>query len=314
MPGDYPTTILEFEDRFNTDEACRQYLARLRWPEGFRCPRCSGARAWPRAQGGLWECASCGYKASATAGTILDRTQLPLRLWFRAMWLVTSQKSGMSGLALQRQLGLKRYETVWTMLHKLRRAMVRRDRERLSGVVEVDETFIGGVEPGASGREAGTKMLVVIAAEEDGSRIGRIRVEPIPDGAAASLVPFVERNVTPSSVVHTDGWEGYQGLPSKGYEHKVTRIKGSGKLGHEVLPRVHRVAALLKRWWLGTHQGAIGPLHLDYYLDEFVFRFNRRTSRSRGQLFYRLVQQAVDASPVHWRDIADAERGHDHKG
>jgi transposase-like protein len=312
MPEDYPATLLEFERRFSTEEACRRYLTCLRWPEGFRCPRCGSGRAWPRIGGGLTECADCGYKASATAGTIFDRTRIPLHIWFRVMWLVTSQKNGASALGLQRQLGLKRYETVWTMLHKLRRAMVRPGRERLSGKVEVDETYVGGEEEGVHGRETTSKSLVAIAAEEDGKGIGRIRLGAVADASGRSLIPFIEETVEPGSVVHTDGWSGYGELTNKGYQHEVTNIKGSGMLGHEVMPRVHRVASLLKRWLLGTHQGSVRPQHLDYYLDEFTFRFNRRTSRKRGKLFYRLVQQAVQAEPVYWKDVADGQRCHGH--
>jgi transposase-like protein len=228
------------------------------------------------------------------------------------MWLVTSQKNGASALNLQRQLGIRRYETAWTLLHKLRRAMVRPGRELLSGKVEVDETFVGGREEGVRGRESLTKMLVAVAAEENGRGIGRIRLKPLADGSAASLIPFVERNVSRGSSIHTDAWEGYHGLAAKGYRHRVTNIKGSGQLAHKALPRVHRVAALLKRWWLGTHQGSIRPLHLEYYLDEFTFRFNRRSSAGRGQLFFRLAQQAVQVEPVSWRTVADANRTDDH--
>lgn len=312
MAEDYPSNLLEFERRFGTEEACRAYLVSLRWPEGFRCPRCRSDRAWPRKGGDLTECARCGYKASATAGTILDRTRIPLAVWFRAMWLVTNQKNGASALTLQRQLGLKRYETAWTMLHKLRRAMVRPGRDRLRGAVEVDETYVGGEEEGVHGRETYTKSLVAVAAEEDGEGVGRIRLATIPDASGPSLLNFVEESVEPGSLIHTDGWEGYRGLSAKGYRHEATNISKSRKQAHEVMPRVHRVASLLKRWLLGTHQGAVRPLHLDYYLDEFTFRFNRRTSRSRGKLFYRLVQQAAEVPPVYWRDVADGERGHDH--
>lgn len=311
MAEDYPATLVEFEDRFSTEEACRDYLARLRWPPGFRCPRCQASRGWPRTRG-LVECGGCGYQASPTAGTIFEGTRIPLPLWFRAMWLVPSQKSGVSALGVQRQRGLKRYETVWTILHKLRRAMVRPGRDRLSGTVEVDETYVGGVEEGVRGRETSTKSLVAVAAEEDGNGVGRIRLAVIPAASGPSLLGFVEQSVEPGSRVHTDDWKGYNGLAAKGYRHTVTNISRSGKLGHEVLPRVHRVASLLKRWLLGTHQGAVRPLHLNYYLDEFTFRFNRRTSRSRGKLFYRLVHQAVEVPPVYWRDVADAERGHAH--
>jgi transposase-like protein len=229
------------------------------------------------------------------------------------MWLITSHKNGVSALGLQRQLGLARYETAWTWLHKLRRAMVRPGRDRLSDRVEVDETFVGGEEHGVRGRETLTKSLVVVAAEEDGNGIGRIRLRGVANASAASLLPFVEDCVLPGSVIRTDGWEGYRGLTAKGYRHVVVNIKRSGKLAHEVLPRVHRIASLLKRWWLGTHQGAIRQRHLDYYLDEFTFRFNRRTSRQRGKLFYRLVQQAVEVDPVSWTAVAEGKRGHDHR-
>ena len=305
---DYPSNLLEFERRFATEDACRTYLRKIRWPDGFRCPRCDSDRAWPRVSSPLIECAGCGYKASATAGTIFDRTRLPLTVWFHAMWLLVHQKNGASAVSLQRQLGLTRYETTWTVLHKLRRAMVRPGRDRLRGRVEVDETYVGGDERDVRGRETYTKSLIGVAAEEQGEGIGRIRLATLPNASGRSLLAFVDASVEPGTRVHTDGWEGYRGLQAKGYGHEVTNLKGSREYAHVVLPRVHRVASLLKRWLLGTHQGAVRPLHLDYYLDEFTFRFNRRTSRSRGKLFYRLVQQAVEVDPVHWRDVAAGQR------
>jgi transposase-like protein len=308
----YPRNLLEFERQFGTEEACRNYVVTLRWPEGFRCPRCGSARAWPRKVAGLMECAGCGYKASATAGTIFDRTRIPLMVWFRAMWLVTNAKNGVSALSLQQQLGFNRYETVWTMLHKLRRAMVRPGRDRLRGSVDVDETYVGGDEEGVRGRETYTKSLVAVAAEQNGEGIGRIRLSTIPDASGPSLRGFIAEAIEPGSLVHTDGWEGYAGLTARGYRHHVINIRRSGKQAHEVLPRVHWVASLLKRWLLGTHQGAVRPHHLDYYLDEFTFRFNRRTSRSRGKLFYRLIQQAAEVTPVHWQDVAEGRRNHNH--
>lgn len=309
---DYPRNWVEFERRFATENACHDYLARVRWPDGFRCPRCAGAKSWPTGRIGLLECAACGRQTSVSAGTLFEGTRKPLQLWFRAMWLITSQKNGVSALNLQRQLGFARYETSWTWLHKLRRAMVRPGRDRLSGVVEVDETYLGGVEKGVRGRGALTKTLVAVAAEENGAKIGRIRLRAVADGSAASLLPFVQECVAQGSVVRTDGWDGYDALETQGYRHRAVSIRRSGHMAHELLPRVHRVASLLKRWWLGTHQGRIEPAHLDYYLDEFTFRFNRRTSSQRGKLFFRLVQGAVQADPVHWRDIADGERGHEH--
>ena len=242
---DYPQTFLEFQERFATDDACRAYLEKLRWRGGFWCPGCGFDRGW-RTKRAQWFCSQCSRQTSATAGTIFDGTRKPLRLWFLVMWHVTSQKTGVSALSLQRQLGFKRYETVWVWLHKLRRAMVRPGRDRLSGEVEIDETYIGGVEPGVSGRESETKSIVVIAAEVRGRAIGRIRLRCVSDVSAISLMRFVEEAVAPGSVVHTDGWSGYEPLEEKGYRHRVTNIKRSGRLAHELLPRVHRVASLLR--------------------------------------------------------------------
>ncbi len=304
---DYPRNLMEFEARFATEEACRGYLVRLRWPEGFRCPRCGRDKAWP-VRRVLLECAHCGAQRSVTAGTIFQDTRQPLTLWFRAMWWVTTQKNGASALGLQRILGLGSYKTAWTWLHKLRRAMVRPGRDRLSGKVEVDEAYVGGLEEGAWGRQTETKALVVVAAQEEGKGMGRIRMRRIRDASAESLVPFVIDSVEPGSMVHTDGWQGYAPLGTKGYIHQVTFLKGEQKSPSELMPRVHRVISLLKRWLLGTHQGAVSLEHLDYYLDEFTFRFNRRKSRSRGKLFFRLVEQAVAVEPTTYSSIVKSAR------
>jgi transposase-like protein len=297
MVEEYPRNLTELEADFGTEEACRAYLARLRWPDGFRCPRCGGGRSWPVREV-LLECADCGCQTSVTAGTVFQDTRTLLRVWFRAMWWVTTQKNGASALGLQRVLGLKSYETAWAWLHKLRRAMVRPGRDRLTGRVEVDECYVGGAEEGLPGRLNLEKTLVVVAVQEDGPGIGRIRMRQIFDASAESLVPFVQDSVEPGSIIHTDGWLGYLPLQKKGYEHEVTFLRGKKKTASQLMPRVHRVIALLKRWLLGTHQGAVSHKHLDYYLDEFTFRFNRRRSKSRGKLFFRLVQQAVAIEPV----------------
>jgi len=301
---DYPRTLEEFEDRFASEAACRDYLVPLRWPEGFRCPRCGHRQAWPVRQV-LLECAKCGHQTSVTAGTIFQDTHKPLRTWFRAIWHVTSQKNGASALGLQRVLGLGSYQTAWSWLHKLRRAMVRPGRDRLSGRVEVDETYLGATEAGHEGRQPGRKVLIVIAAQEDGAKIGRIRMRRVPDASAQSLQGFVVDVVEPGSRVHTDGWAGYMTLQDKGYVHEATAQGRCDRAGAEahLLPRVHLVVSLLKRWLLGTHQGAVRAEHLDYYLDEFTFRFNRRTSQYRGKLFYRLLAQAVAADPVTYDQL-----------
>ena len=251
---------------------------------------------------GLYHCAGCGGQTSVVAGTIFQGTRHSLRLWFRAMWYVTNQKSGVSALGLQRTLGLGSYRTAWRWLHKLRCAMVRPGRERLAGTVEVDEAFLGGPRAGKHGRGAAGKVLVVVAAQADGPRIGRIRLRRVSDASAPQLERAVQEAVEPGSVVHTDGLRSYSRLAARGYRHAVMR-KETAVVGENLLPRVNRVVALLKRWLLGTHQGAIRPTYLDYYLDEFAFRFNRRTSRWRGKLFYRLVQQAVAIETVTEQDL-----------
>ena len=293
---DYPRTLTEFEMRFGSEQTCREYLFKLRWPEGFLCPRCGASKAWPL-RSVLWQCAGCGRQMSVTAETIFQDTHMPLTVWFRAMWWVTTQKNGVSALGLQRVLGLGSYQTAWSWLHKLRRAMVRPGRDRLAGTVEVDETHLGGVEKGIRGRQTAKKALIVVAAQEDGQGIGRIRMRRIADASSASLMPFVQDSIEPGSVVHTDAWLGYEPLEKSGYRHEITSLRRQKKSPSDLLPRVHRVISLLKWWLLGTHQGAVSFKHLDYYLDEFTFRFNRRRSRSRGKLFFRLVQQAVAVEP-----------------
>jgi transposase-like protein len=300
MAEDYPRTLLELERRFGTDPDCRQYLFQLRWPEGFVCPRCGGREAWPMKRG-LWLCDQCRHQASVTAGTIFQDTHLPLTLWFRAIWYVTSQKNGVSALGVQRVLGLGSYQTAWAWLHKLRRAMVRPGRDRLAGEVEVDETYWGAEEEGVIGRLTHKKVLVLVAAQVDGAGIGRIRLRCLPDLTKASLHGFIGEAVEPGSVVKTDGLNAYRGLT--GYRHKPVVVGKRKASADDLLPRVHQVVSLLKRWLLGTHQGAVQPEHLDYYLDEFTFRFNRRNSASRGKLFYRLVQQAAQIGPHPYRTL-----------
>jgi transposase-like protein len=299
---EYPRSLAEFEDWFDTDQACREYLFRLRWPEGFRCPRCNGRQFWP-VRSVLMQCQACGHQTSVTAGTIFQDTRKPLADWFRAMYWLASQKNGASALGLQRVLGLGSYKTAWTWLHKFRRAMVRPGRDRLTGRVEVDETYLGGLEEGVRGRQTERKSLIAIAAQEDGAGIGRIRMKRIQDASADSLMAFLQEAIEPGSSVHTDGWLGYLPTEDKGYVHEVTFLKGKKESASQLMPRVHRIASLLKRWILGTHQGAVSHEHLEFYLDEFTFRFNRRRSRNRGKLFYRLVQQAVVVDPVPYKSL-----------
>ena len=292
---DYPRDLLEFRDQFHSEDACREYLIQLRWPRGWTCPKCHGQRFW-KTQRGILCCQGCQSHVSVTAGTLFADTHKPLRLWFEALWHITNQKYGASALGMQRILSLGSYHTAWNWLHKLRRAMVRPGRDRLAGTVQVDETFIGGERPGKRGRGAAGQTLVLIVAQAAGRGIGRIRLARVASASGQHLQSAVSPAVEPGTVVQTDGGTGYKGLAGLGYDHAVIRPNPS--VGENLLPLANRVAALLKRWLLGTHQGAVQPTHLDYYLDEFTFRFNRRTSGSRGLLFYRLLNQAVHLQPV----------------
>lgn len=308
---DYPGTFQDFDHWFSTESACHEFIAKLRWPKGFVCPGCGEKVAKPSLMGrGLFLCRKCKRQTSITSGTLFHGSHKPLRTWFLAMWFVTSQKHGASALGLKRVLGLGSYDTAWSWLHKLRRAMVRPGRDQLTGEIEVDETYVGGVGTKVRGRGAKRKTIVAIAAEVRGRGPGRIRMVQIPDLSAPSLRGFVRDNVRRGSVLRTDAWSGYNGIEVMGYRHIVTNISDTSDPAHVVMPRVHRVASLLDRWWLGIHQGAIRPSHLDYYLDEFTFRFNRRTSKARGLLFYRLMEQAVDCSPVPRKMIVGGKTQH----
>jgi len=297
---DYPQNIMEFETRFQTEEACQNYLFKLRWPNGFNCPYCGCDKAWPLKKG-TYQCSQCDNKVSVTAGTIFHGTHKPLLIWFRAIWWLTGQKNGASALGIQRIMGLGSYKTAWSWLHKLRRAMVTPGRDNLSGIIEMDETFIGGEKQGKRGRGSAGKSLVVILAEIKDAGIGRIRLKRIKDASSASLNEAALSSIKENSLIRTDGWNGYNFLNSLGYQHEIMR-QGSN-MGDDLLPNCHRVASLLKRWLLGTHQGAVSHEHLDYYLDEFTFRFNRRTSTHRGKLFYRLLENAVKIEPTTFQQI-----------
>jgi transposase-like protein len=294
MSEDYPRTMLELERRFSTEDACRKYLFALRWSQGWSCPRCGGRRAGAIRRN-LWQCHECRFEASVVTGTIFQDSHLPLTTWFRAIWQVTSNKNGISALGLKRALGLGSYKTAWAVLHKLRRAMIRPGRDRLAGVVEVDETYWGAEEEGVIGRLTKDKAIVIVAAQKDGAGVGRVRMRRIPDVTRASLHGFIKESVEPGSTICTDGFTAYRGL--NGYVHEP-KVKENQDDKERLMPKVHLVVSLLKRWLLGTHQGAIGQEHLDNYLNEFVFRFNRRKSASRGKLFYRLIQQALQVEPA----------------
>ena len=297
----------ELRSWFGADADCLDYLEWLRWPEGFVCPACGRPGGW-RLGDGRFRCGSCRSATSVTAGTIFDKTRTPLTVWFTACWLFATQNDGVSAQSLQRALEISSYQTAWAMLHRLRSVLVRPGRERLAGRVEVDETFIGGEEPGLrGGRQRGKKSLVAVAVEVHEPRgLGRCRMAILPDASAASLHPFVARHVEPGAAVITDAWQGYSGIDGLGYtperhSQRAARRRGEDPFG--LLPGVHRVASLAKRWLLGTHQGRVEPAHLQAYLNEFAFRFNRRHSRSRGMVFYRVLELAAGHDPVRYDDI-----------
>lgn len=293
---DYPRDRLEFDEFFPDEASCLAYLERLRWPGGFVCRRCGVITEPWRTSRGLLTCPECKGQTSVLAGSVFHRTRTPLRTWFMAAWEITSQKYGANALGLQRMLGLRSYQTAWAWLHKFRRAMVRPGRDRLNGIVEIDETYVGAVEEGARGRSTVSKAIVAVAVEVvDEKHLGRVRLRPVPDVSAAGLEPFVREVVEPGSSILTDGWSGYSRLTALGFDHVVINQSASPDPAHVLMPAVHLVASLVKRWLLGTYQGAISQAQLPYYLDEFTFRFNRRSSRARGLLFYRLIEQAAQA-------------------
>ncbi len=302
----YPRSLGEFQAWFRTDADCLDYLEWLRWPGAFTCPDC-GLGGW-RLGDGRFMCSGCGGRTSVTAGTIFDRTRTPLTVWFSACWLFATGKDGISALSVKRTLEIGSYQTAWAMLHRLRSVLVRPGRDRLAGVVEVDETYIGGEESGLSGgRAKGKKVLTGLAVEvREPKGFGRCRMLPLADASAESLHSFVTDHVEPGTRVITDGWQGYRGLEKLGYVHDRRSQRAARALGEdpgELLPTVHRVASLAKRWLLGTHQGSVDDAHLVSYLNEFVFRFNRRGSRSRGMVFYRVLELAVAHDPVRYQDL-----------
>jgi transposase-like protein len=301
---DFPRSLKDFQERFGDEAACLAYLAACRWPEGYVCGRCRQTEAFELARRQLWQCKSCGYQTSVTAGTVLHRTRMPLTRWFEAAYVVTTHTPGLSALQLQRQLGLNSYETAWAMLHKLRRAMVRPERDALKEKVEVDEVYIGGPEVGLKGgRQLLDKALVAGAVEVRGKGSGRVRLHVVLDASAASLTGFVATNVECGAVVLTDGWGGYIPLQSMGYRHRA-KTQGTPERAAKILPRVHRVFGNLQTWLRGTHHG-VGKQHLQAYLDEFTFRFNRR--RTPMAAFQTLLGLATVHGPTTYKILYGSE-------
>lgn len=305
---DLPRTLPVFVERFGTDAQCRAFLVRALWPDGFCCAGCGHRAAWSHHKRLIEECRSCGKQHSILAGTIFEQTKTGLAKWFLAIYLVTSSKGGISAMELKRQLGFGSYQTAWSWLHKIRRAMIKPDREPLQARVEVDETLVGGARPGKSGRGADGKTVVVGAVEAKPGKgrkrpLGRLRLAAIPDASAKSLESFLETDTAKPLTVTTDGWAGYHGLDAKGYAHEAINLSATWGDAGLRLPAIHLVFSLAKRWLLGTHHGAVRPKHLQRYLDEYVFRFNRRKAKAVSHGFARLIQHAVKTPPTTYRGI-----------
>ncbi len=293
--------MMQFQERFADEAACRAYLFACRWPEGFRCRRCDGEEVGVmHRRRRVWQCKDCGAQTSVTAGTVMHASYLPLRVWFWGAYLVATHHPGISAVQLQRQLGIGQYRTAWLMLHKLRRAMVAPEREPLGDEVEVDEFFQGGLEEGLSGgRARGKKALVGIALEVRGRGSGRVRLQVLTDDSADSLGSFVKATTAPGAIVHTDGWSGYNALSALGYVHRARSQRAAGP-GEQLLPRAHRAVSNFKAWLHGTHR-TTSHEHLPVYLQEFVFRHNRRVTPHAA--FQILLGLSTRHQPSTYREI-----------
>lgn len=302
----FPTGLRQFQRQFASEEACQEYLTTCRWPEGFTCPRCGHRRAYPMVKHRRWRCVACRHQVSLTSGTILHNTRTPLTLWFWAAYLMTTDTRGVSALLLQRQLGLRRYETAWMMLHKLRRAMVNAAREPLHGEVEIDDTWIGGPQAGLRGSrqlKGRRAALVLVAVEKRGKASGRLRMTVIPDFKATTLNAFIQQNLTPGSTVYTDGLKTFTGLPEAGFRH-ITRTQplriDLRKGAKSVVPLADRAIGNLQQWLIGTYHG-VSRSQLQVYLDEFVFRHNRRKQPMAA--FQTLLGLGTIRTPTPYRRI-----------
>jgi predicted RNA-binding Zn-ribbon protein involved in translation (DUF1610 family) len=306
---DYPARIAELRSWFPSDEACADYLDWLRWPYGFVCPRCGRVKAWEVA--GRRRCAGCRRWVSVTAGTIFHGTRVPLTVWFEAAWLMCAPKNGVSAQTLANLLPIGSYQTAWTMLGKYRSAIDSSGKDKLSGVVEVDEWFHGGVAKGGDSMTG--KHLVAAALEHapNGHGYGRLRLGVVENRSAFALRRFIHDNIEPGSRIITDGLSTYKATMA-GYVHEARNESAPGAdPAHELLPGVHRVFSLAERWLLGTHQGGVQAGHLQEYLDEFVFRWNRRHAANRGLLFMRLLEHAVTADPMPYNALVRTGIGGD---
>jgi transposase-like protein len=305
----FPKNIREFQRQFATEEACQDYLAACRWPEGFTCPRCGHRSAYHLVRQRRWQCAGCRYQVSLTAGTVLHNTKTQLAVWFWAAYLAVTDKRGIPALLLQRQLGLRRYETAWMLLHKLRRAMVNTAREPQRGDVEMDDTWVGGPQPGLRGSRQlkGRKAAIVLAAvERRGGASNRIRMAAVPDFKQTTMLGFVTQHVAPGSTVYTDGLKGFEGMQAAGVRHVPQTQPLTSELRRgvpSVVPLADRAIGNLKQWLIGTYHG-VSKAQLPVYPDEFVFRHNRR--RQPMAAFQTLLSLGTGRAPTSYRRIRGA--------
>ena len=312
---DYPANFTEFIDRFHSEAEAWSYLAQLRWPDGFSCPGCGSHDAWLTKRY-LYVCADCRRQTSLTVGTVFEGSRLTLRQWLHGIWLMAADRRGLSARGFQETLGIKSYKTAWLALHKIRRAMVRTSPDLLNqGVVEVDEFYVGGPSQGKPGRST-DKHIVLVAVERLGYgrkskrvKLGRCRMRFAENTQRKTLHDFISDVCEPGAIIHTDGKKEYQGINGIGYKHIVTVMKDEDDPAHVEMPACHRVASLVKRWLLGTHHGGFARQHLDAYLDEYTFRFNRRLSRDRGLIFFSVVRQCLNTRRSDYEAIVLSQRG-----
>jgi transposase-like protein len=304
---EFPTTWIEFQDQFPDEASCWRYLREVRWPEGFRCPHCQSAEHSYLEGRQLFQCATCRRQTSVTARTVLHRTRTPLRLWFLAMFFFARHKQSISALQLQRALGLRRYEAAWLMLHKLRAALGRRPHQLLKDDVEADETFVGGPRSGGKrGRGAPNKTMVLVLVERREKSAGAAVLRVVPDGSWESLGAEVRGHIEgANTTVWTDDWNGYRPLSGNGVKHR-SQVQGTAERAGKILPWAHLVASNLKAWLLGTFRG-VSPKHLQRYLDEFTYRFSRRSLAD--QLFFYVTRRAVEGEPLTYHRLTAESAG-----
>lgn len=292
-------SFFEFKERFPDEDACFDYMVKVRWPNGFVCPRCSHQHAYPIRKRKLFQCADCRHQVSVTAGTVFHKLRQPLQKLFWAMYWVAAQKKGLSALELQRKLGLGSYQTAWSLLQKLRAAMLSSGKYPLTGIVEVDETYLDGSRHGNPGRGADNKALIAVAVERKDRNMGRAYLQPVQRATREELGLFVRGKIMPKSTLKTDGLASYKHLQGD-YVHDPKSLK-EPEDSVRFLPKVHIVITNLKCWLLGTYNRYPAENHLKRYLNEFEFRFNRRWNHKK--IFDKLLTRCVESTYITYAEL-----------